>query len=142
LGTNRKDDDRCTGLYGAGSYLPTGAHALHQYATTERPFPTLTTHVRPDRERVVVALRGELDLANVGDVEQEVQALYGRDFPTVVLDLRGLSFIDSTGLRLLLRLEALASSERRSFSIADGNGPARRLLELTGLGNHFETTRV
>jgi anti-sigma B factor antagonist len=114
---------------------------LH-YATTDRPFPTLTTEVRPDRERVVVALRGELDLANVGDVEQEVRALYARDFPTVVLDLRELSFIDSTGLRLLLRLEALASGEQRSFAIANGTGPARRLLELTGLTDHFAKARV
>jgi anti-sigma B factor antagonist len=125
----------------AASPFQYGAHALH-YATTDRPFPTLTTEVRPDRERVVVALRGELDLAHVGDVEQEVHALYERDFPMVVLDLRELSFIDSTGLRLLLRLEALASSEQRSFSIADGRGPVRRLLELTGLSHHFETAQI
>src|SRR4051794_8096219 len=58
--------------------------------------------VRPARERVVVAPRGELDLATTEGLEAEIDGLVNAGFAEIVLDLRGLSFIDSTGLCLVL----------------------------------------
>jgi anti-anti-sigma factor len=56
----------------------------------------------------------------------------------VALDLRDVTFIDSTGLQALVRLDDLARAGRRALAIVEG--PAvRRLLELTGLGRRFET---
>ncbi|HEV7774196.1 MAG TPA: STAS domain-containing protein [Conexibacter sp.] len=60
-----------------------------------------------------------------------------RGFATIVLDLRQLTFMDSTGLRLLLRLDAESRSDGFRFAIVDGEGPVRRLLELTQFDRQF-----
>jgi len=98
----------------------------------------LTVEPRPERDRVVVAVEGELDLATVGIVEREVDELYGSGWKRVVLDLRDVAFIDSTGLRLLIRLDGRARGGGRGFAIVEGDGSVRRLLALTGLGARFE----
>ncbi|MBB4662282.1 STAS domain-containing protein [Conexibacter arvalis] len=87
--------------------------------------------------QAVVRVTGELDLATVGILEQTVQDLLASGCPGVVLDLRELAFIDSTGLRMLLRLDDLASDCGRRFGIVEGTGPVRRLLRLTGLDARF-----
>lgn len=89
-------------------------------------------------ERVVVAVAGELDMSTVGPVEHEVaELLEGGGEARVVLDLRAVEFIDSTGLRMLIRLDELARSGGRRFGIVEGTGPVRRLLELTRMGDRF-----
>jgi anti-sigma B factor antagonist len=96
-----------------------------------------SVRVLPDRERVVVALAGELDLATVDRVEQEALELYDRGFTSLALDLRGLTFMDSSGLKLLMRLQHHAHARNCQFAIVDGEGPVRRLLQLTRLSDHF-----
>jgi anti-sigma B factor antagonist len=91
---------------------------------------------RPERDRVVVAVTGELDLATAGKVEEEVTGLYDRGFQRVVLDLSDVSFMDSSGLRLLIRLDAHARGDR-GFTVVQGDGAARRLLVLTRLEERF-----
>ena len=100
-----------------------------------KPF-RLTT--RPDGARVVLEAHGEMDLVTVPAVEHEVQELRSRGVRTIVLDLRPLTFIDSSGLSLLLRLDAEARSNGFAFAIIEGDGPVRRLLELTNLTDDFE----
>jgi anti-sigma B factor antagonist len=100
-----------------------------------RPF-RLRTHTAG--ERSVVEAHGELDLGTVPAVEREVQELRSRGARAIVLDLRPLTFIDSSGLRLLLRLDAASRADGFAFSIAAGDGPVRRLLELTDLTDGFQ----
>jgi anti-anti-sigma factor len=99
--------------------------------------PTFRLTVTPDGERVVVAAQGELDLLTVPAVEREVRELRARGFTSIVLDLRELTFIDSTGLGLLLRLDAEAGDARLAFAIVEGDGPVRRVLRLSGLAGRF-----
>lgn len=94
--------------------------------------------VRPDRLRIVVALEGELDLATVDRVDEQIAQLRTAGFTSIVLDLRALTFIDATGLRLLLRLDAASRSDGFAFAIIDGCEPVRRLLAITGLTDRFE----
>lgn len=96
-----------------------------------------SVRIRPDRERVIVVLGGEFDLATAGRVERWTGELQERGFTSLVLDLRELTFIDSSGLKLLLRLDAAARADGFSFAIIDGEGPVRRLLELTCLTDRF-----
>jgi anti-anti-sigma factor len=62
----------------------------------------------PDRERVVLALHGELDVASVSPVRVALDELLAAGWRSVVLDLRELTFIDSTGVSLLLEAERAA----------------------------------
>ncbi|HEY4277996.1 MAG TPA: STAS domain-containing protein [Conexibacter sp.] len=98
--------------------------------------PPFAVESTPERDRVIVAVAGELDIATTGRVEDEVTGLYDRGFEKVVLDLSNVSFMDSSGLRLLIRLDDRARGDRR-FTVVQGDGAARRLLALTRLDARF-----
>jgi anti-sigma B factor antagonist len=100
--------------------------------------PLFRVEVVPERDRVLVVPRGELDLATVTELEAQIQELRSRGFAAIVLDLRQLTFMDSTGLRLMLQLHAEARSDGFRFAIIDGEGPVRRLLKLTCVDSQFE----
>lgn len=74
---------------------------------------------------------GELDVASSPVLERELANLH--EVPMVVVDLRGLVFIDSTGLGVLVRAHQLAQEQGRRFGLVRGNGQVNRLLSLTGL---------
>lgn len=88
--------------------------------------------VRPDRDVVHVEPAGELDMATAPQVRREVEALVATGFTRVVIDLRALEFIDGSGLRLLLALDAAARSDGWRLSLTEGPEPVQRLFTLTG----------
>ena len=65
-------------------------------------FEPFRIDVEPERESVRVAPVGELDIATVEKLRAEVDRLREAGFTDLVLDLRGVRFLDSTGLRLVL----------------------------------------
>ena len=95
--------------------------------------PEFQLLVHPERERVVVTTVGELDLMSAGAVESAVIGLLERGFSHVVVDLRGLSFLDSTGIRALLTCHARAQRENARLSIILGDDRTRRPLEICGV---------
>src|SRR5215207_420725 len=99
--------------------------------------PLFRVEIEPEREHVRVIPHGELDLVTVEELRTQIDELRSNGIAEIVLDLRQLSFMDSTGLRLLLTLDAAARSDGFDFSILDGEGPVRRLLELTRLDGRF-----
>ena len=82
---------------------------------------------------VRIALSGDLDVSTAGDVEEQLIALEGQKPPEVVLDLRGLRFMDSTGLSLLINADRRGRKVGRQVTIVSGTGAPRRILETTGL---------
>jgi anti-sigma B factor antagonist len=95
--------------------------------------PDLVLAVQPDRDRVIVRLVGELDLAVAGRVEATVKELVDVGFADIVLDLRGLSFMDSAGVHMLVSTKRCAEQATcRVSAIPGGTANAQRVLELTG----------
>jgi anti-anti-sigma factor len=92
-----------------------------------------TCKVIPERDQVIVAPRGELDMATVGAVEQELRRLYDSGFRKIVLDLGGLSFMDSSGLHLVMRWTAEASRDGFQFQLEPGQPQVQRLFELAAV---------
>lgn len=86
--------------------------------------------IRPARSRVVVAPRGELDLATTGRVEEEIDRLVAAGFDEIVLDLRKLSFMDSTGVCLIIRQ---AGRPDAAVRLIDGTPAVSRLFDLTSV---------
>jgi anti-anti-sigma factor len=86
--------------------------------------------VTDDGSTVVLALRGELDLATVGLV-RDAYARRCEGRAHVVVDLRGLEFMDSSGLRVLLELQAAADGQDIRF-VPPGERVGR-LLDMTGV---------
>lgn len=106
----------------------------HQFDPSSERF--LVVESRPDGRRTVVSVSGEIDLATVDRVERvAADALASAE--SVALDLREVTFIDSTGLRLLLELDDLAMAGGRALTLLPG-ATVTRLLELTGLDRRFQ----
>ena len=97
---------------------------------------------RPDRERVIVAVSGELDVASVKALKAALDELRDTGWNSVALDLRGLTFIDSSGLSLLLHAQRAARREHAAFAIVDGSPALARVLEIAGLEHHFNRARL
>jgi anti-anti-sigma factor len=80
----------------------------------------------------VIRVRGELDIESAPDLERALL----RSRPAgerVVLDLAGLKFMDSTGLRVLLRARAVADDERWEIGMRNVPPTIRRLFDMTGV---------
>ena len=95
--------------------------------------------VKPRVERherggiAVVAPFGEHDLATADAIRREIAAEPDRP---VVVDLSGVSFIDSSVLGVLVEAQRMAAESGRGFAIVLGSTPpetVRRVLEITGL---------
>jgi anti-anti-sigma factor len=86
--------------------------------------------VEPERGRVRVAPHGELDLATAPDVERRLRELRESGFDRVVFDLRELDFMDSTGLRLIMREDAAARADGRTFALIPGPPAVQRIFEV------------
>ena len=88
--------------------------------------------VFPERERVRIAPRGELDIATVPQLEATIHELVESGFEQVVLDLRNVEFLGSTGLRLILRLRAATGGDPLRFQVWPGPPAVQRVFTLTG----------
>jgi anti-anti-sigma factor len=86
----------------------------------------------------VVRLDGELDIAAAGEVSNALSRVWDDGAGTVVMDLRGLSFMDSTGLRIIVQSDATARQAGKRFQIIRPPAPVQRLFEITDLQSRLE----
>jgi anti-anti-sigma factor len=86
-----------------------------------------------------VAMSGEMDIANAGDVERELVRVEAGDAPAIVLDLGGLTFIDSTGIRMLLMADARSRADGDRLVLRRPSQAVLRVLHLAGIEDrlHF-----
>jgi anti-anti-sigma factor len=80
-----------------------------------------------------VAVSGELDLVSSPALEQALERVGATEGDLVLLDLRGLEFMDSTGLHLLVKAQQNAQESGRRFAVIRGSEQVDRLLNLTGV---------
>ena len=91
-------------------------------------------------DAAVVVPTGELDLATAPALEEALGLAFESDAARVVLDLRELEFIDSSGLRTLLTARRRAEQARASFSLVAGHRALERTLEIAGVHKVFDWT--
>lgn len=80
----------------------------------------------------VVSLFGQLDLANADQVRD---ALIGVAGSTVVVDLSGLQFLDSSGIAALVSARGRILASDNGFELQGARGIVRRVFEITGLSS-------
>jgi anti-sigma B factor antagonist len=83
---------------------------------------------------------GELDLDTAPRLEDELAAVHAHGDPRLVLDLRRLTFMDSTGLRLVIRWHTAARDEGFEFAIVPGSKVVQRVIRLTGMDDELAVT--
>ncbi|WGL50558.1 STAS domain-containing protein [Nocardioides sp. BP30] len=93
----------------------------------------LTIAVAEDAGDHLVTLSGELDLLHVATLRHRLEALLVEGSAQLVIDLRGLAFIDSSGLGALVAVHKKAKVLRGGIALVVEEGPVDRLLTLTGM---------
>lgn len=81
----------------------------------------------------VLALTGELDLRTSPELEDRLARVWAAGAELVILDLRQIEFMDSTGLRVLLGAHQRAQETGRRFALVRGADQVERVLTLTGV---------
>ena len=82
---------------------------------------------------VQVSVAGELDLATAPRLEEALRAAEESDAKTVLLDLRELDFMDSTGLRAIISADQRARESGHHFAVVQGDENVKRVFEVTRL---------
>ena len=106
------------------------------------PNPARTCTLRPlppnfqiDSEEqpgaTVITVAGELDIASAPALESTLAQL--NEAQLVVIDLRRLEFVDSTGLGVLVRAHQHAAEQGHRLGLVRGSGQVDKLFSLTGL---------
>jgi anti-anti-sigma factor len=87
---------------------------------------------------VRLVLTGEFDIAGAARVEQELERIEREPPATIVLDLRELEFMDSTGLRVIVAADSRAREQARRLVIVRGSDTVQRIIEMTRLHERLE----
>jgi anti-anti-sigma factor len=85
-----------------------------------------------------VALDGELDLSEADRLERRLLEVERSSPPTLLLDLRDLTFIDSTGIRLVLEADARARRDARRLALVRGPDEVHRVFLIALLDKRLE----
>jgi anti-sigma B factor antagonist len=88
-------------------------------------------------EAAIISVSGELDLASSPALEEELERASTSEAALVIVDLRGLEFMDSTGLSVLVRAHQRSAEKSQRFGLVNGSQQVQRLLSLTGVADRL-----
>jgi anti-anti-sigma factor len=106
-------------------------------AADVRHLGALTMRSTRDGDTHVIALAGELDLAGADLFDGELQRVEATDARQIVLDLRELEFIDSTGIRLIYMADMRSRTDSDRLVIRRGPDRVHRIFVLTDLADRL-----
>lgn len=99
------------------------------------PWPKLAFETIRNGDQVGLAVTGELDLATGPSLEQAALALLAGHPGLLVLDLRKVTFCDSSGIASLLRIERAARRTDSRLQLRNVHGLVRQVLDLGGVSD-------
>jgi anti-anti-sigma factor len=85
-----------------------------------------------------IALSGELDMAAAEPLTEELRRAHASDAKRIVVDLRNLEFIDSSGIRALLVGESLSREDSNRLRVVQGSAQVVRAFRLTGIDQRLQ----
>ena len=91
-----------------------------------------------DRQEPTVALRGDLDYGTGHLLRREVLQTIGQGAVKITVDMRGVNFIDSSGVSAVVMSNLTARAAGATLRVAGAPYPVRRTLEVCGLGELLE----
>ena len=92
----------------------------------------------PERAQVRVRLEGELDLSTAATYQDAVSELMENGWSAIIVDLEGLTFMDSSGLRATFELDAAATRRGVTLRLIGASSDIQRLFTLTGLSARLD----
>jgi anti-sigma B factor antagonist len=100
---------------------------MHQIAITTDEGP----------RAAMVSISGEFDISAAADLERQIRPIEDQ-VPVLLVDLRGVSFLDSSALRLVVALDAHARTRGRRLVIVRGPEEVQRVFRITRLDHQLE----
>jgi anti-sigma B factor antagonist len=94
--------------------------------------------VRTEGRAAVVVVSGELDLATSPELEEQLRRVWDTSNEQLVIDLRELEFMDSTGLSIIVKAHQRLTDEGRQLTLVRGSQQVQRLLDLTGVSERLK----
>jgi anti-anti-sigma factor len=91
-----------------------------------------SVEVRRERHAAIVVPRGELDIASAPALQAQLECVWQSGAEQVIVDLREVEFMDSTGLAVIISAHRHAQEAGRAFGVVDGGEQVHKLLSLTG----------
>src|SRR4051812_6696029 len=88
--------------------------------------------VQSERDVVRVCPCGEVDMGTAGQIREQLERATASGAKHLVLDLRGVTFLDSTGLHLVLEADAASRVQGLEFGLIGGPADVQRVFDLTG----------
>jgi anti-sigma B factor antagonist len=88
--------------------------------------------------RTTLTLRGELDISSAPSLEEALGRIESTGPPVLVIDLRALEFMDSTGLRTIVAADQRARAQGRRVTIVRGPEAVDRVFSVTRLDERLE----
>lgn len=83
-----------------------------------------------------IAVAGEIDLSNAGDVEARVLGLATERLSRVVVDLTGVDYLDSAGLQVLFTLATRLEEAQVGLElVVPRDSPVRSAIDITGMSS-------
>ena len=87
-----------------------------------------------------IVLTGELDLTGIAEVTRELRLAEASDAGQIVLDLTGLTFIDSSGVRMIVEACARSRADGDRLALTRAPGPVQRIFDMTDLTKRLPFT--
>jgi anti-anti-sigma factor len=100
----------------------------------------LTVTVEGDGDEVVLVLVGELDPHTAPLLRAAIDGALGERTSSLVLDVAGLGFIDSSGLRVVISAHKEMDERQGRLALRSPTPNTRRLLEITGLADYVDVS--
>ncbi|HEY2631765.1 MAG TPA: STAS domain-containing protein [Solirubrobacteraceae bacterium] len=95
--------------------------------------PYLTIEVTSGPKSQTIVLTGEADLLGAPKIEAALKDICAEESELVVIDLRSLTFIDSSGLHALMTGHAQCVAQGKELKVIPGPAPVQRLFEIAGM---------
>jgi anti-sigma B factor antagonist len=103
--------------------------------------PLLSVSLVREGAGVRVVALGQVDLSTAGALDEQLRALWASGCRDVTVDLRGLTFMDTTGVYVLLDAHSDAEARGGAFAIIAGPPNVQRLLAITGAAGILSADR-
>jgi anti-sigma B factor antagonist len=98
---------------------------------------SFTVQLQPRSDAVLIAVSGELDIASAPELEQMLDQIQPELTKLVIVDLRELEFMDSTGLSIIVGAHQRLSEHGCELTLIKGPPQVQRLLDLTGVADRL-----
>ena len=92
----------------------------------------MTVNIERDYELVTLGISGRLDATTAPNLEKIVNELH-EDTKEIVFDMKGVEYISSAGIRVLLGAYKKMNSTQGAMRVENANGVTREVFEMTGL---------